>query len=179
MSYYEKPKGMPPKDDDLQAAKRQFYWQLFLHLMVPATILATIFGLPVLLIEHYPDQLNARCTIYDSADAQYGVRITSTTERLNTVRYYVTRDGGNNWENVYVTENDYRMARADCDTVVFNSENRVAAVRVEPAKILTFDFDALRGATITDVSESCNDVDTIFPVYNEQLINFDFTCRAG
>lgn len=179
MAYYEKPKGLPPQEDSLQKAKRQFYWQLFLHLMVPATILGIIFGVPVLIGDNLPDQLEARCTIYDSTHPEHGVRILSSTERLNTTRYYVTRDGGNRWENVYTRETAYRMARADCDRIIFNTRNEAAAVQVTSTKFLTVDFAAYHGAIMTDVSVFCTELEAIYPVYNQPLANFEFTCRAN
>lgn len=119
MSYYEKPKGQPKLDDDFSTIVREFYWRLFLQLMIPALSLGFVFWLPTVFINNLPDRLTAQCTTYNENIA---MRIISQTEQINITNYYWSNDSGNTWHPVFSIESDYRSAVADCANVIFAND---------------------------------------------------------
>lgn len=124
MAYHEKPKGQPNPDDDFSTIVREFYWRLFLQLMIPAVSLGFIFWLPTVFINNLPDRLTAQCT---TTSENIAVRIISQTEQINITDYYWSNDTGNTWHPIFTIESDYRSAIADCDTVIFaNAITRIS-----------------------------------------------------
>lgn len=116
MSYYEKPKGQPKRDDDFVVILREFYWRLFLQLMIPALALGFIFWLPTVILSNLPDRLTAQCTTLND---NFGIRIISETNQGNSTNYYFTDNSGMSWQYLFTVEADYQSARADCNTVIF------------------------------------------------------------
>lgn len=116
MSYYEKPKGQPKRDDDFAVILREFYWRLFLQLMIPALTLGFIFWLPTVILSNLPDRLTAQCTTLND---NFGIRIISETNQGNSTNYYWTDDAGMSWQYLFTVETGYQSATADCNTVIF------------------------------------------------------------
>ena len=116
MAHYEKPKGQPKRDDDFSVILREFYWRLFVQLMIPALALGFIFWLPTAIVGNLPDRLNAQCTTFDD---NTGILIVSETQQINSTDYYWTNDSGVTWQYLFTVEADYQSARADCTAVIF------------------------------------------------------------
>lgn len=176
MAYYEKPKRTPEKDDDKAAVLRQFYWQLFVHLMVPACLLAFILSVPVIIVHNLPDRLSAQCSVFDATNPELGVRIISETQRTNTTNYYVTHTGGDSWSLLHSLDRPYQSARADCDTVVFNSDAQSAAVNLGDVYILVVDFFPTIQETVIDFSDTCVRLEDTTPTLDDALADFSATC---
>lgn len=177
MAYYEKPKRTPEKDDDKAAVLRQFYWQLFVHLMIPACLLAFILSVPVIIVHNLPDRLSAQCSVFDATNPELGVRIISETRRTNTTNYYTTHTAGASWSLLHSLDRPYQSARADCDTVVFNGASQAAAISLEDAQMLVVDFTPILQKTVNDASDICVRLENITPqIGNDALGDFSASC---
>jgi len=121
MSYPEKPKRKQPITDDKNVL-RQFYWRLFIELMIPACLLAALFYIPSALLSNLPNRLSANCT---SIHDDIGIRVVSETQATNSTTYYWSNNGGRRWQQTVVTQNNYASARVDCSNVIVVQETLV------------------------------------------------------
>lgn len=177
MSYYEKPKGMPQEETDFQAIIREFYWQLFIRLMMPALFLGIVFMIPVIISHHLPDRLNATCTIYED---DFGLRIVSETTWTNLTSYYWTNNRGASWQEVHVAEHEYQSARANCDVFDYNNgliafyEYTQAIIIYPDGYVIKPNYVSL-GASITDIALSTDNAFVTLTFDNTVPLSLSFT----
>ncbi len=177
MSYYEKPKGMPQEEADFRAIIREFYWQLFIRLMMPALFLGTVLMTPVIISHHLPDRLNATCTAYEG---DFGLRIVSETTRTNLTSYYWTNNRGVSWQEVHVAEYEYQSARANCDVFNYNDgliafyEGAQAIIIYPDGYVIKPNYVSL-GTSITDIALSTDNAFVTLTFDNKALLSVSFT----
>lgn len=109
----EKPKRQPISDD--AQVMREFYWRLFVSLMIPACILSVLLYLPTLVLGNLPNRLQAECIARDESGRL--IRIESETQRHNTTTISWKAQRGEPWQTLLSLDDAYQNAEVNCESI--------------------------------------------------------------